>query len=155
MRLPSILPVPLLALVLLALLPGLASAQAGERRSATPFAAEWAGAAVGSAALSGAYLATIESGECGDDFGCVVDAVALLAVVSSAGSVLGLWAATEAAPTDGSMWGGVAGALIGSVAGLFVADRIGGDSDAGVAVSLGLTQGLFTALGSRIGAAVR
>jgi hypothetical protein len=116
---------------------------------------EWGGAALGAGVTSGAFLLTVEAGACGDDFGCVVDTVAGLAVISTAGSVAGLWGATQVAQTDGSLWGGLAGGLIGSVAGLVAADRIGGDSDVGIALSIGLTQGLFTAMGSRIGAALR
>jgi hypothetical protein len=53
------------------------------------------------------------------------------------------------------MWGGAVGKVLGAVAGLIVADRIGGDSDIGIALALSATQGLLAAAGSRVGASLR
>ena len=150
--------VPTWVLIGVLILPTVAHAQqsnSSRSSAAASFGVEWAGSALGATAASGAFLLTVESGACGDDFGCVIDTVAGLAFISTAGSVAGLWTATEIARTDGSLLGGLAGALIGSAVGLVAADRFGGDSDIGIAVTLGLTQGLVTAIGARVGAALR
>jgi hypothetical protein len=131
---------------------------AGQQREPSvtrAFLIEWTGATVGATVTGGAYLLTVDSGACGDDFNCVVETVGVLAGLSTVGGVAGLWAAIRGGRTGGSVWGGAVGALVGAAAGLVVADRIGGDSDLGIAVSLGLTQGLFTAVGARVGASVR
>jgi len=146
-----------ISLVAALILPALASAQQSSpsRSPTTSYMIEGGGAALGATVASGAFLLSVDDGACGDDFGCIIHAVTALAAVSTLGSVAGMWAAAAVAETDGSLWGGLAGALVGAAAGLFAADRLGGDSDIGIAVSIGLTQAIFTAAGSRIGAALR
>lgn len=116
---------------------------------------EWLGAGGSSFVVSGLYLSAFEEGACGDDFGCTFSALSGLAVLSAGASVLGVELADRIASTDGSLWGAFAGAAVGTAGGFLAAMHLGDRNDFTRALSLGLTQGLGAAIGSRIGAALR
>ena len=147
-----------LALTLLVLLPAMpASAQ---RAEGSAWAIEAAGGALGSAAGFGLGLALLDDNDCGDDLGCIFRDVAGVLAGASAGATLGSWALGDAADTEPSVGGAALGSLAGAVAGLGVIkllDEAAPDLDEGAVAVIGfaVSQGIFTALGSRIGAALR
>jgi hypothetical protein len=131
------------------------SLHAQERRSSlASFLIEAAGASAGS--LAGFTITAAVLNDCGvDDLACDIGHVALATGVATAGAasgaiVIGKWADTE--PSTG---GAILGALVGAAAGIgawhFVKEEVNvNTSDTGSRVIFAVTQGLVTALGSRL-----
>ena len=150
--------VKLALLVLAGLSAGEAAAQ--ERSGGAAFAIEAAGGTLGSLAGYGIGRAIVDEDACGDDLGCIFSGVGTVLLASSAGATLGAWALGSAADTDPSIGGAALGSLAGAAAGLGllkVLEEIDPQWDEGGAavIALTLSQGIVTALGSRIGAALR
>jgi hypothetical protein len=137
-----------------------ATATGQERSGGSAWAIDAAGGAVGSLAGFGlGALAMRDSCEA-EDLECYLDAVGAVVLSASVGSTLGAWAAGEIGGTEPSLLGAALGSLAGAVAGAGIiklideADSDGGDGG-GAGFAFVVTQGMVTALGSRIGAAVR
>jgi hypothetical protein len=149
-----------LALTLLVLVLVLAAPASAQRSGGSAWAIEAAGGTLGSAAGFGLGLAIFDDDDCGDDLGCIFSDVAGVLVSASTGATLGTWALGRAADTGPSLGGAVLGSLVGAVAGLGaikLLDEADPDLDEGAVavIGFGVSQGAITALGSRIGAALR
>jgi hypothetical protein len=124
------------------------------------YGVEAAGGVTGSALGFGTVLLLAESNACGDDLSCVLGHVALALTAASVGSAVGAYAAGRTYDTRPSGPGAVAGALAGAVVGVGVDHLLRDELNVGmgkvatVAV-FALTQGVVTALGSRVAAALR
>jgi hypothetical protein len=149
--------------LLVALLGGVIvpSGLAGQGRSgAEAWAIETAGGSVGSLAGFGVG-ALMARGDCeAEDLECYLDAVGRVLLTASAGATLGAWALGKAADTEPSLIGAAVGSLAGALAGAGVIKLIdeasdGGGGDGGAVIGFSIAQGAVTALGSRIGAALR
>jgi hypothetical protein len=125
-----------------------------QRSGLASFLIEAAGASAGS--LAGFTITAAVLNDCGvDDLACDIGHVALATGVATAGAasgaiVVGKWAGTE--PSTG---GAILGALVGAAAGIgawhFVKEEVNvATSDTGSRVIFAVTQGLVTALGSRL-----
>ena len=106
------------------------------------------------------FCAILDDEDCGDDLECIFDEVAGVLAISSAGATIGAWALGRAADTSPSFVGSALGSIVGAAAGLGVLkllDEIDPDYDEGTGAIIGfsLTQGVFTAIGSRVGKAMR
>jgi len=149
------------AVVSLALIPIPGSANAQESPTGpSAFLVETAGATVGSAAGFGLALALSKPGECGDDLACTLEKIGLSLIVSAGGAAVGDIVAGNMADTRPSAPGAIAGSLAGIAAGIGVVHLFSEEldltqSDAALFVTYSLTQGIVTALGSRIGAWLR
>jgi hypothetical protein len=146
-----------LALILVVLYAAPASAQ---RSGGSAWAIEAAGGTLGSAAGFGLGLAIFDDDDCGDDLACIFSDVAGVLFSAFTGAALGTWLLGRTADTEPSLGGAVVGSLAGAVAGLGVVkllDEADPDLDEGAAavIGLALSQGVLSALGSRIGAALR
>ena len=144
----------------LLVLSGAASDLAGQERSGgEAWAIEAAGGVLGSAAGFGVGLALVDD-DCGDDLICIFTDVAAVLAMASGGSALGAWGLGRAADTDPSLGGAIVGSLAGAVASLGtlkLVDEIAPEADdrATAVITVSLTQGAITALGSMLGAALR
>ena len=147
-------------IVLTLLLPTVATAQQA-RSSASAFAIEASGAAVGSFTTAvAAHIAMREiRGPCGvDDLECLIGRLGVLGVASTVGAAAGGYFAGRQAGTAPSGPGSVVGAVLGVAAGVGAAQlleemNIRGTWVAGLSYSL--AQGLVTAAGSRLFASRR
>lgn len=135
---------------------------AAQRSDAAAWGIETVGGALGSAAGFGLGILIVaqDDEDCGDDIGCIFSDVALVLATASAGSTLGAWGLGEAADTDPSLLGAAVGSVAGAAAGLAmlkVVEEIDPmwDEGAPAVLTFTLSQGAVTALGSRIGAALR
>src|SRR5688500_15980673 len=118
------------------------------------FLIEAAGASVGS--FSGFTIAAAALEDCGvDDLECDITHVAAATTIATAGAaggaiVIGKWAGTEPS-TTGALIGALAGAAAGLGAWHLVKEEINvATSDTGSRVVFAVTQGIVTALGSRL-----
>jgi hypothetical protein len=132
--------------------------QPAQRAGARAFLVETAGGVGGS--LLGFGLLFLQGDDCGEDLGCTLrhafEAVALGTVASAGGAYL----AGRLADTQPSGVGAVLGAVVGVAAGvglwhLFTEDLDVVNNERAAVLSYTVTQGVFTALGSRIGSALR
>ena len=125
-----------------------------KRSDLASFFIEAAGASAGSLAGFATTAAVLD--DCGvDDLACDIGHVTLATGVATAGAVggaivIGKWAGTEPSTT-----GALVGALAGAAAGIgmwhFVNEEVNvATSDTGSRVIYAVTQGLVTALGSRL-----
>jgi hypothetical protein len=116
---------------------------------------------VGSAAGIGLALAVARPDECGsDDLSCTLEKIGIALVVSAGGAAVGDVLTGRMAETRPSTAGAVVGSLAGIVAGVGVVHLLSEEldvtrNDAALFVSYSLTQGIITAIGSRIGAWLR
>lgn len=119
-------------------------------RGGAAFTVEAAGATAGSLLGAGLALATIDCD--GEDLDCVLGGVAVTGVLGAAGSVGGDLLAGRLADTRPSVGGAVGGAVLGTLGGLAVVKGLeeAGVDGAPAIVGFSVTQGLFTALGSRL-----
>jgi hypothetical protein len=137
---------------------GTLSAQ--ERTGMRDWTIEAAGATIGSVAGFGIGLAIFDDDDCGDDLDCIFEDVAGVLAFSSVGATMGIWALGSAANTDPSFGGALIGSLAGAAAGLGilkVLEEIDSDWSEGAPAVIGftVTQGVLTAIGSRVGKALR
>lgn len=157
-----------LFVVVLTLVPQAAGAQraysvlqaAPEKTGGAAFVVEALGATAGSlAGFSLIYLTNKD--DCDpEDLECTLETGALALATSTVGAAVGNILAGNAAHTRPSGWGAAIGAIAGSVAGigtwhLFTEEINVSDSAAFAIAVYAVTQGIVTALGSRIGAALR
>jgi hypothetical protein len=128
---------------------------------AAAFLTEAAGASVGSAIGFGTVLLLSTRGNgCGDDLSCTLGNVAAAVTLGTAGAAAGSYIAGSMRGTRPSLTGAVLGAVAGAAAAIGVNHLVTEEaskelSDAGTVALFAVTQGLVTALGSRIAAAVR
>ncbi|MGD8278806.1 MAG: hypothetical protein PVH00_12295 [Gemmatimonadota bacterium] len=125
------------------------------------FAIEAAGGAIGSAVGFGLGVLMANADTCdNEDLRCILEDVAVALGGGTIGAGLGAWAAGKLASTRPSGIGAALGSLAGAVAGLGVVhvltEELDADlSDAAQLTSFVITQGMVTALGSRLIAALR
>jgi hypothetical protein len=133
---------------------------AQERSGAEAWAIETAGGSVGSLVGFGVG-ALMARGDCeAEDLECYLDAVGRVLLTASAGSTLGAWGLGKATGTNPSFIGAALGSLAGALAGAGAIKLIDeatsdGDGGGGAVIGFSIAQGVVTALGSRIGAALR
>ncbi len=145
----------ILLIVLLAASGGAAPLHAQQKPgSVASFLIEAAGASAGS--FSGFTIAAAALDDCGvDDLECDITNVAAATTIATAGAaggaiIVGKWAGT-APSTTGAIVGALAGAAAGLGAWHFVKEEINlTTSDTGSRVVFAVTQGIVTALGSRL-----
>ena len=136
------------------------AAKPGAAAGAGAFVIEGFGATAGSfAGMVAVVLATRDDCDV-EDLSCNLGNAGLGLLTSTAGAALGATLAGNLAATEPSGWGAIVGAVAGSVAGIgvwhLVTEELNISRSRKVAVaSYSLTQGVVTALGSRIGAALR
>ena len=125
-----------------------------QRSGIAAFLIEAAGASAGS--FAGIAVTTAVLNDCGvDDLACDIGHVAIATGVATAGAaggaiVVGKWGGTEPS-TAGAIVGAVAGAAAGIGMWHFVKEEVNvATSDTGSRVIYAVTQGLVTALGSRL-----
>jgi hypothetical protein len=124
------------------------------------FAVEALGGTLGSAAGLGLGILITDPGRCSDDLTCTLESLGVALGISGAGSGIGSFLSGRLADTDPSTIGGLIGGLLAIPAGVGVAHLLSEEmeltrEDFLLAASYSLTQGIITALGSRIGAALR
>lgn len=146
------------SLILAVLLAGSAAAQ--EPKPSRAFAVEAVGGALGSAAGVGVGLALTGPEQCGEDLGCALRALGTSGLLSSAAAPLGVRVAGAMGETRPSMGGAVIGSLAGVAAGVGMLKLLEESTRPGIRqvpalVVHSATHGIVTALGSRIGAALR
>jgi hypothetical protein len=134
-------------------------AAAQDGGTARAWGIEAVGGVIGSAAGFGLGLLAVDDDDCGDNLDCILSDVAAVLATATGGATLGAWGLGRAADTEPSFGGAAVGALAGAAAGLGmikVLDEISDQSERAVAViGFSIAQGAVTALGSRIGAALR
>lgn len=123
------------------------------------FGMELLGGALGSAlGLMGA-LTMQDPNDCGDDIGCGLGAVSTAALATTVGATLGTMVIGGSANTDPEPVGAALGAVLGVAGGLvalvYVDAEGGSDRRLRGAMAYVGGQALMTALGSRLGAAIR
>ncbi|HEY0673492.1 MAG TPA: hypothetical protein VGD27_14535 [Longimicrobiales bacterium] len=134
-------------------------AEESERSPVVAFVVEAAGASVGSF-IGFSIMAELLRKNCDfEDVVCEVASAAASAGVATAGSVGGVYLAGRVAHTNPSMLGATIGAVLGAGAGVgmwhFVREEVEiGMSDSGAIALYAVTQGIVTALGSRIARAL-
>ena len=141
-----------------ALLADRIAAQQAESR-APAFVTEWAGGTLGSLAGLGLGLLIAQPSRCGgDDIECVFDTLGTVWLTSSLGSGAGVQIGGRLGDTNPSLTGALIGGVVGAVAGALVLtlmeEAVRTDGTLAVA-TFSLTQGLVSALGSRVGRALK
>jgi hypothetical protein len=125
------------------------------------FLIEAAGGTVGSATGFGLGVLIADVGGCGsDDIGCWLSRLGIALGISGATSAVGALLTGHMGDTQPSTAGAIVGGIAGIPAGVGVVHLISEEldltrDDAVTWVSYVFTQGIVTALGSRIGAALR
>jgi len=138
-----------------------ASAQRGPVRGVAAFGIEAAGGVLGSAAGLGLGFLITNPGDCpSDDLGCTLQKVGAALAISAGGSGLGTVVLGRASHTQPSALGAFVGAAVGIAAGVGVVHLISEEldlsrEDAVLWVGYTLTQGVVSALGSRLVRALR
>ena len=131
--------------------------EAQEKSAGVKRAIETAGGTLGSLAGLGAASLILDRGCPEEEVSCNLHALGgaffFLTVQPVAGAV-GTWALGRAAGTGPSLEGAGLGSLVGTAAALFLANCLFHSGDAAV-IGFGVSQGIITSLGSRIGAAAR
>jgi hypothetical protein len=149
--------------IVLALIPSVAShAQREPRRGTGAFAIEAVGGTAGSLAGVGLGLAISRANdECGsEDLACQLRQAATTGTVSVIGATAGAFLAGRTATTEPSVAGSLLGAVAGAAAGVGVIHLLTEETklarnNGTLVVAYSVTQGVVSALGSRIVAAVR
>lgn len=133
---------------------------AAQRSDAGRWGIEAIGATLGSAAGAAIGVAVVDRVDCGEDLYCVLGQLGLTLTLASAGAAGGDLLVGNAARTEPSVLGAAIGALVGAGAGLAttklydeLVEHVPGRVP--IVLTFTLTQGSLTALGSRIGAALR
>lgn len=139
--------------------PAPCSAQAPSTTAA--FVTEAAGASVGSAIGFGTVLLLNRRGSgCGDDVSCAISNVAAAVALGTAGAASGAYIGGSLRDTRPSLTGALIGSVAGAAAAIGVNHLVTEEastelSDASTIALFAITQGVVTALGSRIVAAIR
>ncbi|MCI0435309.1 MAG: hypothetical protein L0271_16960 [Gemmatimonadetes bacterium] len=138
-----------------------AAAQAADRSAGNALLVESAGGILGSGAGLGLGLLLADAGGCvSDDISCYIENAAIAAAISTIGSGLGTNLAGRIGSTRPSAVAGWIGAIAGAAAGIGVTHLLAEEldltrSDLVLAFSYSITQGVVSAVGSRIGAWLR
>jgi hypothetical protein len=125
------------------------------------FLVEWGGGAVGSAIGGGiGFLIASESDCPTEELACSFEKAGIALAASAVGSGAGTWLAGRMGDTEPSGLGAAIGALLGVPAGIGVVHLLSEDTewvrnDAALFASYALTQGIVSAIGSRIVASLR
>lgn len=125
------------------------------------FLIEWGGGSVGSAIGGGIGLLIASESDCPtDDLACTFEKAGIALAASALGSAAGTWFAGDMGETEPSGLGASIGALLGVPAGIGVVHLLSEDtgwvqSDPVLFASYALTQGIVSAIGSRIVASLR
>jgi hypothetical protein len=136
-------------------LPGVLVTQGDTRSTAQAFAIEAAGGMVGSAVGFGSVL-LLKGDDCDtEDLGCYIETASVALVASTITSAAGTYIAGRAFDTRPSGAGAMIGALAGAAAGLgtwhlFTEELDFVNKTEAAALIYAITQGLTSALGSRI-----
>ena len=131
------------------------------RSTGQRFMIEWGGGAVGSAVGGGIGLLIVSESDCpSEELACSFEKAGIALAASALGSGTGAWLAGRIGDTEPSGLGAAIGALLGVPAGIGVVHLLSEDtewvrSDALLFVSYALTQGIVSAIGSRIVASLR
>lgn len=134
---------------------------AAQRTFAQSFGIEALGGTVGSATGLGLGLLISRPDACGtDDIGCILERLGASGIAAAAGSALGAWGAGRWKNTEPSAIGAVIGSIAGVAAGVGMLELLerpgsGGLDPVPAFVAFTVTNGMVTALFSRIGAAIR
>lgn len=132
----------------------------GPRSGFSALAIETLGGAVGSAAGFGLGVLAADTDACNnEDLQCILEDVAIALGASAVGAALGSWTAGKAGSTRPSLLGAALGSVAGAVAGLGTVHLLTEEFDLAVndgiqLLSYVITQGVVTALGSRLIAAI-
>ena len=150
------------SLLALACLPATAAdAQRATRSGVRAFVIETAGGTVGSLAGVTLGLAVARIDNCdSEDLACILSGLSLGGLGGVVGATLGTVVVGRRFDTRPSTAGAIAGSLVGVAAGLGVVHLITEEASTrlgrvGGVLVFSTTQGLLTALGSRIGASIR
>jgi hypothetical protein len=133
-------------------------ASQGVRSGGSAFLIEAAGGIAGS--LAGFALVYSTADDCdSEDLACNLGNAAGAIATSTAAAAAGVYLAGRFAKTDPSGAGAAIGAVVGAAAGLGMSHLVTEelnlvDSDAGAIITFSITQGLVSALGSRIAKAL-
>lgn len=134
-------------------------AQQASTNRAPVFITEWAGGTLGSLAGLGLGLAIFRPDNCGDDLSCMFEGFGAMWLTSSLGAGAGVHIGGRLGNTSPSLTGAVIGGVVGAVAGAVISAVMdefstgAGEGVSGIA-TFTITQGLVSALGSRIGRAI-
>jgi hypothetical protein len=159
MRLPSILIAMLAGLA--AVTPANADAQRAAPSAASAFAIEAAGGTVGSIAGLTLGLAVARIDDCdSEDLACLLSGLSVGGVGGVIGATLGTVLVGRRFNTRPSTAGAIVGSLAGAAAGIGVVHLLTEEANmrlerVGSVLVFSVTQGLVTAIGSRIGASIR
>ena len=150
------------SLIVLVCLPATsADAQRETRLGVSAFAIEAAGGTVGSLAGVAVGLAAARIDSCdSEDLACILSGLSVGGLGGVVGATLGTVVAGRRFDTRPSTAGAIVGSLVGVAAGLGVVHLITEEASTrlgrvGGVLVFSTTQGLVTALGSRIGASIR
>lgn len=138
-----------------------AHAQRETRSGVSAFAIETAGGTVGSLAGVALGLAVARVDSCdSEDLACILSGLSIGGLGGVIGATLGTVVVGRRFDTRPSTAGAIAGSLVGVAAGLGVVHLITEEASTslgrvGGVLVFSTTQGLVTALGSRIGASIR
>jgi hypothetical protein len=122
---------------------------------------EWGGGTVGSAVGGGIGLLIASESDCpSDELACSFEKAGIALAASALGSGAGTWFGGRMGETEPSGLGAAIGALLGVPAGIGVVHLLSEDtdwvrSDAVLFASFAITQGIVSAVGSRIVASLR
>lgn len=132
-----------------------------QRAGGSAFLIEFAGATAGSLAGLGLGLLIARPDDCNnEDIECILRGIGVAGLTSFAGAPAGAVLLGNWADTSPSVWGALIGSAAGVAAGAGLLKLAEDVDDDALPVLYGLvlfsgTHGLLTALGSRIGAAIR
>ena len=138
-----------------------ASNAAAQATGSRAFTAEAAGGILGSAAGATLGLAVSGMDECNnEDLACMIQALGVAGIGSVIGATAGTVIAGKAVKSRPSVVGAFLGSLAGAAAGVGIVHALTEEVNLrlekpGTIVVYTVTQGLVTALGSRLGAALR
>ncbi|CAN5787131.1 hypothetical protein BH23GEM9_BH23GEM9_36330 [soil metagenome] len=140
--------------------PGFGQDAPARQRAVAAFGIETIGAAAGSAVGFSAVVLLTDHDACGDNLSCVLGNAALALTGATVGSAVGALALGSAFDTRPHGAGVIVGALAGAAAAVgmdhLLREEIGLNmSDGATIIVIALTQGVVTALGSRLGVALR
>lgn len=129
-------------------------ASASRRSHATALGIEALGGIAGSAIGFGALIG---KADCGENLSCTFGNAATALLLGTLGAAGGAYAAGRLGGTEPSGWGAAVGAIAGAAAVVGVDHVLSGTntSDTSRYITFAVTQGLITAIGSRIGTLLR
>lgn len=155
------------AVLLFSMLPGTARGQQTlhsplalqDRSGGGAFFVETGGGVLGSLAGVGAGLLIFNPDACdNEDIECILQRVTSVGVTSAVGATVGTLISGRLGRTSPSGWGAAIGAIAGVAAGagaVQLLEEASGTTRGTAVIAYSVSQGLITAIGSRIGAGIR